>query len=355
MANKNAMEENYATDLNSTRIQGNDHSGIALVSAPLNGSNYLTWARSVKIALGARQKLGHIDGTYLKSVDDKNALEQWQKNDYMVVSWILDSISKEIAEAFLYANSTRDLWIDLETKFGASNGPLLYQIQREIASISQNMSVSVYFIKLKKLWDELESLDPLPVCSCGASKKMSERSNSSQLIQFLMGLSDCYDHVRNQVLIMDPLPSVGKAYSMVHTVEKQREIQSGIIAKEGVMAAQITKPRRQTTFKGGFKKGTIVDKSKLYCEHCKKKGHSNETCFELVGFPDWYRSLIDQRKGNNRPTNFKALNVRSEEGENNIGTDGSISDLIRKEVLKCFHDQSGGQQYSNFTDYQSFA
>ncbi|KAL2230364.1 UNVERIFIED_CONTAM: hypothetical protein Sindi_1630800 [Sesamum indicum] len=108
------------------------------------------------------------------------------------------------------------------------------------------MFVAVYFTRLKKLWDELTSLDPLPSCTCGASKKLSERITSSQLMQFLMGLSDVYNHVRNQVLLMDLLPTVGKAYSMVLRVENQREVYSSITAldREGAMAAQIGESRK---------------------------------------------------------------------------------------------------------------
>ncbi|KAK4386184.1 hypothetical protein Sango_2489000 [Sesamum angolense] len=194
----------------------------------------------------------------------------------MVVSWILNSISKDIAEAFLYATSARDLWLELESRFGESNGPLLYQIQREIASISQeNMSVAVYFTKLKKLWDELASLDPIPSCSCGASKKISEKIASNQLMQFLMGLSNAYDHVRSQVLLMDPLPTVGKAYSMFLRVEKQREVYSGI-SGEGVMATQFGETTRQVPSKGPVKRRGPVDKKQLYCQHCKKSGHLRE-------------------------------------------------------------------------------
>lgn len=78
----------------------------------------------------------------------------------------------------------------------------------------------VYFTKLKKLWDEIGSLVPLPVCTCGASKALAEMDMNGKLIQFLMGLNDTYDHVRSQILLMDPLPSVNKAYSMILRVEK---------------------------------------------------------------------------------------------------------------------------------------
>ncbi|XP_020549768.1 uncharacterized protein LOC110012027 [Sesamum indicum] len=251
------MEEKTSTEFINLKSQGNDQPGMNFVSAPLNGNNYLSWARSIKIALGAKHKLGFIDGSNKKPTKSKEAIEAWKRNDYMVVSWILSSIAKEIAEAFLYADSTRDLWVELETRFGDSNGPLLYQIQREIASISQkDMTVAVYFTKLKRLWDELGSLDPLPECSCGVSKKLSNRATSYQLIQFLMGLSDAYDHVRNQILLIDPLPTIAKAYSMVYRVEKQREVKSGIseLDNEGVMVVQTFEPRKQSNIRGNLKK-----------------------------------------------------------------------------------------------------
>ncbi|XP_020547168.1 uncharacterized protein LOC110011437 [Sesamum indicum] len=290
------MEEKNSTEYINMKPQGNDQPGMNLVSAPLNDNNYLTWARSIKIALGAKEKLSFINGTYQKLTEGKEAIKAWNKNDCMVFSWILSAIAKEIAQAFLYAESARDLWVELETRFGDSNGPLLYQIQRDIASVSQkNMIVAAYFTKLKKLWDELATLDPLPVCTCGTSKKLADRATSYQLIQFLVGLSDAYDHVRNQILLMDPLPTAAKAYSMVHRVEKQREINSGVseLDKEGVMVAQVFEPRKQESIKGNAKKWTSVDKRQLQCEHCKKKGHSKEGCFELIGFPDWYKAILD--------------------------------------------------------------
>lgn len=63
-------------------------------------------------------------------------------------------------------------------------------------------------------------LGPILACGCGITKVMSDFDNDDKLIQFLMGLNDCYDHVRNQILILEPLPSVNKAYSMVLRVQK---------------------------------------------------------------------------------------------------------------------------------------
>lgn len=50
-----------------------------------------------------------------------------------------------------------------------------------------NTSIMIYFTKLKRLWNELTCLKPLPICECGASKQLDEISNEDKLILFLMG------------------------------------------------------------------------------------------------------------------------------------------------------------------------
>ncbi|KAL0440064.1 UNVERIFIED_CONTAM: hypothetical protein Slati_2489400 [Sesamum latifolium] len=91
------------------RLHASDHLGIALVSFLLNGINYLSWSRSVKIALGANMKLSFINGKSERPSEDSKDFEQWQRADYMVTSWIINSISKDIAKAFLYTISAREL------------------------------------------------------------------------------------------------------------------------------------------------------------------------------------------------------------------------------------------------------
>ncbi|KAL2250124.1 UNVERIFIED_CONTAM: Retrovirus-related Pol polyprotein from transposon RE2 [Sesamum indicum] len=224
------------------------------------------------------------------------------------------------------------------------------------------MRVAEYFTKLKRLWDELVSLDPLPVCSCGASKKISDRTEAYQLIQFLMGLGDPYDHVRNQILLMDPLPTAARAYSMVHRVEKQREVNSGIneIEKEGVMAIQVLEPRRQTNARGNFKKAP-TDKKQLLCEHCKKRGHLKEGCFELIGFPDWYKGVTDRGKTGGKQLNFRSMNTRTEQEANNLLTtpsteeDKRFAEIIKREVMKIMQDHNNSHISSNFSDLQGYA
>jgi len=88
----------------------------------------------------------------------------------MVVSWLLNSMVNDLAEAFLYVNSALQLWDELTDRFGQSNGPLLYQLEKEISELYQgNDSVAVYYTKMKRLWDELDDMFEVPLCACPAT------------------------------------------------------------------------------------------------------------------------------------------------------------------------------------------
>ena len=43
-----------------------------------------------------------------------------------------------------------------------------------------------------------------------------------RLFAFLMGLNEIYSHARSQILMMNPLPNVNKAYAMITSDESQR-------------------------------------------------------------------------------------------------------------------------------------
>lgn len=135
------------------------------------------------IALRAKDKIGYMNGKCAAPEEDSSNFKKWQCVDSMVLAWILNFISKEIVEAFLYATTAQKLWMELEQRFGKSNGLLLYQIKREINAFSQgNLTLMVYFTKLKKLWDELSWLKTFPTCSCGDAMSVADIENEDMKI-----------------------------------------------------------------------------------------------------------------------------------------------------------------------------
>ncbi|KAK4399650.1 hypothetical protein Sango_1071100 [Sesamum angolense] len=185
------------------RNQSTENSGLVMISAPFNSTNWLTWSRSVRIALEGKDKQGFKDRSYVKPHEGSAYMKQWRITDSLVRTWILSTMTKDIVNVFLYISYARTLWVELEARYGECDGPLLYKIQREISSISQgNLSVTAYYTNLKQYWDELVCLKPPAMCSCGkctcgSNKAKLEEIEENQLMQFLMGLSEPYDSIRS--------------------------------------------------------------------------------------------------------------------------------------------------------------
>lgn len=57
--------------------------------------------------------------------------------------------------------------------------------------------MSIYYDKLKVLWDELSVFDTIPGSGCGKDKILLDKQKREYVIQFLMGLSDAYINVRD--------------------------------------------------------------------------------------------------------------------------------------------------------------
>ncbi|KAG8660798.1 hypothetical protein MANES_02G195350v8 [Manihot esculenta] len=241
------------------QIHSSEAPGFSIVSVPLKGPNYISWSRAVQIALRAKKKLGFVNGTIKAPEPDSDDYEKWATADSMVVSWLLNAMSKDISDAFVFLKNAKVLWDELKQCYGESNGPMIYQIERDIAA-------------------------PLPVC-CETGTAISDYDNNRRLVQFLMGLGDEYDNVKNQVLLQSPLPSINKAYSMVMSVEKQREVQTSnatftetavvMMARRGNnnYSDNTSSLRNNNRYSSYPRK---EDKKKEYCTKCKIGGHTIE-------------------------------------------------------------------------------
>ncbi|KAJ0096774.1 hypothetical protein Patl1_27593 [Pistacia atlantica] len=84
----------------------------------------------------------------------------------MIISWILNFVSKEIFASVIYSDSAYEMWLDLKECFQQKNGPRIFQLRCDLMNHTQgSSSVGAYFPKLKTIWEELSNYRPF--CSCG--------------------------------------------------------------------------------------------------------------------------------------------------------------------------------------------
>lgn len=131
----------------------------------------------------------------------------------------------KIWHPIIYSDSAAALWKDLHERFSQSNAPHIFHIEQAIHELTHNaLPVTAYFTKLKGLWDELNAISPIPLCSCDALKETPTYQQRQHTMKFLMGLNESYSVIWGQILFIEPLPIVNKALSLVLQEERQRKI-----------------------------------------------------------------------------------------------------------------------------------
>lgn len=106
------------------------------------------------------------------------------------------------------------------------------------------------------------------------------------LIQFLMGLNDGYEVVKSQILLLDPFPTINKAYDMIQRVEKQREIN---LEPQIDVANFSNRFQAKNTYANDKAPNIFARRDKRdtrKCTHCGGTRHTKEICFEVIGYPE---------------------------------------------------------------------
>ncbi|GKD45704.1 hypothetical protein Tco_1270349, partial [Tanacetum coccineum] len=99
---------------------------------------------------------------------------------------------------------------------------------------------------------------------------------------------DEFESVRNQILPVDPLPNINKAYYIVQQVEKQKQVTHQVndpttfFANFNNKNGQGSSSRREVRENRDENRG-----EKKVCGYCNQEGHLFEQYFERIGYLDW--------------------------------------------------------------------
>uniref|UniRef100_A0A7C8YWD1 Retrotransposon Copia-like N-terminal domain-containing protein n=1 Tax=Opuntia streptacantha TaxID=393608 RepID=A0A7C8YWD1_OPUST len=336
-------------------IHPSDQPGQLLVSTPFNGDNFDNWRRSVIIALSAKHKVALIDGSCECPAPTAPLHIFWQRNNAMVLSWLLNSLNDSIRNSVLYFEFARELWLDLEGRFGQSNKARLFQVQKDVSCLSQgDMDIASYYTKAKQLWDESSAVSAIPRCTCkkcecDINAKQQNYIEERRLIQFLMGLNGSYTAIRGNILMMVPFPSIRQAYSLLVQEERQRQVKTDthFLTESASLSASLNKPLSiQDPSKTMQKKPDPARRSQLFCDHCKKPGHTIDKCYRLHGYPN--RPTTRGRGGYVLPSNRRAYSTWTEHADQTAAPEPStpavpgLSAEQSKQLIQLLNNLSNG-------------
>ncbi|KAB5534429.1 hypothetical protein DKX38_017515 [Salix brachista] len=242
----------------------------------------------------------------------------------MVLSWILHLIHPDIASSVLYSDTATAVWSDLKDRFSQNNDSRIYQIRQEIVECRQGQQpISIYYTKLKALWDELSVYHDPVVCNCEGMKTLADREEKEKVMQFLMGLNDSYSIVCGSILMMNPIPDTRRVHGLILQHERQMEVASRPSYSHAMQISRregnpgFSRREGNTGGNSGFSQSQGFSRGykPLRCSHCEQEGHTIDRCFYIIGFPvghKWHGKNMQPR--NKRPPaqnnkRFSAHNV----------------------------------------------
>jgi len=88
-------------------------------------------------------------------------------------------------------------------------------------------------------------------------------------------------------MLIDPLPSINKVFSLVIQEERQHMISSASLSFNQNITALLTKTMSSNRFVGN--KSLHIRKDRPICSHCGISSHTVEKCYRIHGFPPGYK------------------------------------------------------------------
>uniref|UniRef100_A0A1U7WRJ3 Uncharacterized protein LOC104226906 n=1 Tax=Nicotiana sylvestris TaxID=4096 RepID=A0A1U7WRJ3_NICSY len=103
-------EDDYTHPCHPLYVHPSDVLGTSLVSTPFDGTCYGSWRRTVLVALSIRNKTGFITGATERPPDGSPLARQWKRCNDLVISWLVNSLSKDITRSVEYSEFAKDIW-----------------------------------------------------------------------------------------------------------------------------------------------------------------------------------------------------------------------------------------------------
>ena len=233
----NAFVQNLSDDsFGYYYLHPSDNPGALLVSEIFTSENYIAWSQSMSIALTVKNKIAFVDGSLVQPITTDHSLRvAWLRSNNLIISWLMNSIAKDIHGSLFYFTAAFDIWEELRIRYLKSDGPGVFSLEKSLSSIYQkSKSVTEYFSEFKALWYEYINYHPIPSCKCGnlyhcscnILKHLTDQQQSNYVIKFPVGHHYSYSAVRSPLLFQSRLPSMSRFFSLLLQKKSQRSLKN---------------------------------------------------------------------------------------------------------------------------------
>lgn len=244
-----------------------------ITSEKLNGKNYLAWSARVELWF-----LGQGYKEYLKQSSEHISAEKrdhWEKLDYQLCSLLWQSVELAISTNFRAFKTCHSFWKKAQSVF-ANDIQQLYDAAQKLATLRQTDHDMVAYVS--KAQSTIEGLK----LSLEADKieDIKKKLDNLYMVLVLRGMHSDFDHVRDQVITGQEVPSLENLITQLLRVPSLKtEVNSVDIMETSALVSN-----RGGRGGHGNRGGRGGRGGRPQCSYCKRMGHTQDTCYLIYGF-----------------------------------------------------------------------
>ncbi|XP_059599280.1 retrovirus-related Pol polyprotein from transposon RE2 isoform X2 [Vitis vinifera] len=271
---------------------GAEGSSFLITRHKLTGHNYHQWAKAILMFITGRGKDEYLFSTTEPPKKDDKRFKVWNTENNLVMSWLINAMDTEIGQNFLFYDTAHEIWMAAkETYSDSDNTADLFDIKGALHDLRQ-----------------------------GDASRYKRIIEKERVFKFLLGLDKSLDEVRGRILGTKPLPTIREAFSEVRREESRKKLMMGTRPFSNVQEGSALISQGSTNIQEGtalVSRGYDArqKKGRPWCDHCRRPGHTKETCWKIHGKPtDWKsnkekesRAFVADPEGKERSTNDSTL------------------------------------------------
>lgn len=124
-----------------------DSNSVMVTNLKLTGHNYLAWSKAVELFVMGRGKDDYLYGHMQIPSSTDPLFRQWKTENAMIMSWLISSMTPEIAHNFILYTTAADIWKAAKELYSQTdNVAEIYELETQVNEIKQGeQSVNTYY------------------------------------------------------------------------------------------------------------------------------------------------------------------------------------------------------------------
>ncbi|KAL5172450.1 Retrovirus-related Pol polyprotein from transposon TNT 1-94 [Glycine soja] len=260
-----------------------------ITTAKLNWKNYPSWSASVELWFLGQGHHDHLEKTSDSISDDKRA--EWEKLDYQLCAVLWQSVESDILEILRSFKSCRSFWKKAQEIF-ANDIQSLFDATMKVTALKQTGHDMIAHVgKARAAVEELRKF-----LVADSLEEVNRKLDKFYMVLILRSLHSDFDHVRDQVLAGDQIPSMDSLITRLLRVPYLLKDEN---PTDGVETSAMVASRGRGSGRNS-RGGRSGRGGRPHCTYCKRIGHTQETCYSLHGFPDKVAQVSKSEKAESR-------------------------------------------------------